>query len=160
MDLLTCEIRFEQDATRESPGRVVGTLLRYETPAGDRPEIFTRGALSWPADGILVNAMHDRSRPVFRAIPFMDGDEIRIDAQLPNSTAGRDSATNIREGVYGGLSVEFAATREGRRGNLREIRQGVLVRAGLVDKPSYRDSTVEVRSDSGLILPRAATLWL
>ena len=159
-DLIVCEIRFAEDETRESPGRLTGTLLTYEQAAGDRPEIFTRGALTWPDGGIVVNEQHNRAAPIVRASPFMVGDALTIDVPLPNTARGRDAATNVREGVLTGLSVEFRTQREGRRGHLREIRQAVLVRAGLVDKPSYSDSTVEVRSDAGIILPRLETLWL
>ena len=144
---LLCEIRFVEDETRQSPGRLTGTLVTYEVKASDRPELFARGALRWPAEGILVNEQHVRDRPILRAIPFMVGDEVRIDAPLPNTTRGRDAAVGVKEGVYGGLSVEFFAEREGRRGGLREIRQGLLVRAGLVDKPSYAASLVEVRAE-------------
>ena len=64
MDLLVCEVRYAEDETRDSPGRLTGTLLTYETRANDRPEIFsTRAALTWPANGINIDEMHDRSAP-------------------------------------------------------------------------------------------------
>ena len=162
MDLLTCEIRFEHDGSRESPGALTGVLMRYETRAKDRPEIFKRGALSWPPAGILIREMHDRARPIVRALPFVDGDEVRINAPLPNTAIGRDAATNVREGVYTGLSVEFNAIQEGRRGGLREIVKAVLGGAGLVDSGAYADAVVEVRAeDAGLwIPPGVTTLWL
>ena len=144
-DLLTCEIRYSEDETRQSPGRLTGTLIVYETRASDRPEIFRRGSLRWPDNGILVREMHQRQEPIVRVIPYLEGDAVKVDTPLPNTTRGRDAVTNIREGVYGGLSVEFYAEQEGRRGNLREIRRAMLGGAGLVDSPSYTGSTVEVR---------------
>ena len=45
MDTFDCEIRFEEDASKLSPGRLTGTLLTYEQRAGDRPEVFAAGAL-------------------------------------------------------------------------------------------------------------------
>ena len=149
MDNLICEIRVEQDDSRMSPGRMVGTLLTYEQRAGDRPEIFVSGSLSWPENGILVREMHDRQRPILRAVPFLDGNEVKINSPIPDTQRGRDAVTNIREGVYSGLSVEFRAQTEGRRAGLREIRSAALRGAGLVDYPSYTGSLVEVRS-SGL----------
>ena len=162
MDLLTCEIRFEHDGSRESPGALTGVLMRYETRAKDRPEIFKRGALSWPADGILVREMHQRDRPIVRALPFELDGEVRINAPLPNTARGRDAAENIRQGVYTGLSVEFNAIQEARRGGLREIVKAVLGGAGLVDSGAYADAVVEVRAeDAGLwIPPGVSTLWL
>ena len=112
--------------TRASPGRISGTLVTYETRAGDRPELFTRDSLYWPERGIVINAMHQRAASIVRVIPYLDGDELRFDALLPNTTAGRDAATNVREGVWPGASIEFKAEREGRRGNLREIRRARL----------------------------------
>ena len=159
MDAIDLEIRFEADDTRQSPGRLTGVLLTYEALARDRAEVFTRGSLYWPENGIVINQQHDRKAPIVRAIPFLGGDEVRVDVALPNTTAGRDAAENVREGVLTGLSVEFKAEQEGRRGGLREIRRARLGAAGLVDSPSYRGSLVEVRAklaDS----PRKVFLWL
>ena len=64
MDELVFEIRQLEDETRESPGRLVGTLLRYEERARDRKEVFVRGALSWPKEGILINEQHNRQAPI------------------------------------------------------------------------------------------------
>ena len=162
MDLLTCEIRFEHDGSRESPGSLAGVLMRYETPARDRPELFKRGSLSWPPAGILIREMHQRHRPIVRAVPYLEGDEVRINAPLPNTAIGRDAAENVRQKVYTGLSVEFNAIQEARRGGLREIVKAVLGGAGLVDSGAYADAVVEVRAeDAGLwIPPGVSTLWL
>ena len=159
MDKLLFEIRQTEDPTRESPGRLTGTLLRYEERARDRNEVFTRGALTWPAEGILINEQHNRQAPILRAVPFMDGDEVKIDAPVPNTTRGRDAVTNIREGVWTGLSVEFHSRAEGRRGNLREIRQAYLGAAALVDTGAYAGSRVEVREETDT-QQRIARLWL
>ena len=45
MEQLVFEIRQLEDLTRESPGRLVGTLLRYEQRsfAKDRKEVFRHG---------------------------------------------------------------------------------------------------------------------
>ena len=146
MDKLIFEIRQAEDPTRESPGRLSGTLLVYEERARDRNEVFARGALTWPKDGILVNWQHDRSRNLLKAIPYNDGDSVKIDAPIPNTVLGRDTVTNIREGVFGGMSVEFHSQSEGRRGNLREIRSAFLGAAALVDISSYGGAKVEVRA--------------
>ena len=149
MDKLVFEIRQLEDPTRESPGRLAGTLLVYEERARDRQEVFARGALTWPENGILVNWQHDRSKPILRALPFIDGDSVKIDAQIPNTTLGRDTVVNIRSGVFSGLSVEFHSRSEGRRGNLREIRSAFLGAAGLVDTGAYAGAKVEVRAEAG-----------
>ena len=154
-----CEIRMQEDETRASPGRLQGTLLKYNTKAVDRNETFLPGSLSWPPEGILLREMHRRDSPVARVLPFEQDGEIRIDAQLPNTQRGRDAAENIRQGVYGGLSVEFGAIEHRRVGGRREIVKGVLGGAGLVDIPSYADSKVEVRAKSDT-QRRISLLWL
>ena len=104
--------------------------------------------MTWPAEGILVNWQHDRSRPILRALPYTDGDSVKIDAPIPNTTLGRDTVVNIRSGVFTGLSVEFHSRSEGRRGNLREIRSAYLGAAGLVDTGAYAGAKVEVRAEA------------
>ena len=148
MDALVFEIRQAEDPSRESPGRLTGTILVYEERARDRPEVFARGALTWPKEGILINEQHNRQAPILRAVPYMDGDEVKIDAPVPNTARGRDAVTNIREGVWTGLSVEFKSKAEGRRGPLREIRSAHLGGAALVDAGSYAGATVEVRAEA------------
>ena len=89
-DELICEVRFAEDETRNSPGILSGILMPYNTKASDRQEMFELGALTWPAEGILVRRMHDRASPLVKVIPYLDGTDLRIDSPLLNSTAGRD----------------------------------------------------------------------
>ena len=149
-DNLLVEIRYVEDDTRQSPGRLQGTLLTYGELARDRPELFMPDALTWPDDGIVINEQHNRQSPVVRALPFVEGRELRIDAALPNTTRGRDAATNVKEGVLTGLSVEFA--RAGVVASLvngvRTIRSARLVAAALVDLSSYAGSSVEIRESA------------
>ena len=91
--------------------------------------------------------------------PFVEDGAVKISAPLPNTTAGRDAAENIRTGVWTGLSVEFQAELEKREGGLRRIEKAFLAGAALVDTPSYGDSLVEVRGE--LTLPNGGVfVWL
>ena len=159
MDELLCEVRFAEDETRASPGRLTGVLMPYLTKARDRAEVFELGALEWPEDGVLVRRMHDRSSPIVKAVPFLDGNDLRIDAPLLNSTVGRDTAAELRNGVLSGLSVEFHATKETRRNGLRVIQKARLGGAGLVDYPSYIGAKAELRAQSD-VQRRIAAIWL
>ena len=145
MDQIVIPVEFRQDESRQTPGRLVGVLVPYGKRSGDRPEMFETGALYWPDDGILIREMHRRDSPIVKVVPFLDGSEVRIDAPLPDTTRGRDTAVNLREGVYTGLSVEFHAERETRRNGLRVIQRALLTGGGLVDIPAYREATAEVR---------------
>ena len=158
MNEIRCAIELRQDETRQGPGRIVGTLIKYGERAHDRAETFAPGALRWPEGGIILNEQHNRQAPILRFTPELDGAELRIDAQLPDTQRGRDAATMIRNGTLTGLSIEFLAESEGRAAGVREVRRAVLAGAALVDSPSYK-TTVEVRS-KGVREPTAATLWL
>ena len=165
---IRCRIELRADDSMQSPGRLVGRLMRYGDTGEHGRETFAPGALSWPSNGIRIDEQHASSPargaaqpPILRTVPILDGDEIRIDAMLPDTQRGRDLATLMRMDppVYTGLSVEFRATREHRdRAGRRVIDRALLMGAGLVDNPSYQDTPVEVRADDER--PRRRRLWL
>ena len=146
---IRCKVELREDDTLASPGRLTGTLLTYGERASDRPELFERGSIDLAAitasGGIVINRQHTRGAPIMRVIPELRGDALVIDAQLPESTAGRDAAVEIRSGLMRGLSVEFKALRARMVSGVRRISAATLVAGGLVDDPSYSGSTVEVR---------------
>ena len=143
------EIRFaievRADESRQGPGRIVGQLMRYGEQAQDRRELFEKDSLEWPSDGVILNRQHTRTAPILRFTPTIDGDAVTLDAAIPDTTAGRDAATEIRTGLLKGLSIEFRSLKERVSGGVRRIQKAVLTGAGLVDSPSYK-SAVEVRS--------------
>ena len=146
-DELRCTIEFRADETRQSPGHLYGVLVEYEKRAKTRPEMFARGALEWPDDGIILNRQHNRGQPIVSFHPEVRGDEVWIDLPLPDTTAGRDAATEVRNRTLRGVSVEFGALRESRRNGLRVIERAELRGAGLVDSADY-GNLVEVRSQA------------
>lgn len=141
---LRCAIELRADDSRESPGKIVGTLMTYGKRASDRAEVFADGSLRWDEGGVVLNVQHDRAQPVMRFVPTMEGREVRINAALPDTQRGRDTATLIRNGTMRGLSVEFRALEEGMAGGVREVRSAVLLGAAVVDDASYKGS-LEVR---------------
>ena len=149
MTEIRCKVELREDATLASPGRLYGVLLRYLERASDRPELFERGAIDLEAikanGGIVINRQHTRGAPIMRVIPELRGDELVIDQALPDTSAGRDAAVEIRDGLLRGLSVEFRAIKTRMSNGVRRISQAALTAGGLVDDPSYSGSTVEVR---------------
>ena len=145
MDELLIEVRALEDETRQGAGRIVGTLLTYGERAQDRPELFDPGALRWPESGININEQHERKQQFVRALPFLDGQAVRIDSQVPNTQRGRDALTLLRSGIYTGLSVEFSAVREEFRSGIRVIRDAILTGAALVDLGAYASAKAEAR---------------
>ena len=115
------------------------------------PEVFAPGALTVPDGGVVLRRQHNRALPIMRFVPELRGRELLIDAKLPNTTAGRDAASEVRSGLFRGLSVEFISKREENRGGLRTILSGELHGAGLVDDPSYSGSSVAVRQQGGRV---------
>ena len=145
MDEIRCAVEFREDDTRQSPGRLSGVLMVYGSPATNRAELFAPGALSWPANGIIVRRQHARDRPIMRVIPEVRGSQVVLDAPLPDTQAGRDTAAEIRDGLFAGLSIEFRATAQRFVNGRRIITKALLNGAGLVDSPEYPGSRVELR---------------
>ena len=154
MDEIRCAIEIREDTTRQSPGRLVGVVINYNEKASDRPEIFEDGALTWPAEGVVLNRRHVRGAPIMRITPEVRGSAVVVDQALPDTQAGRDTATEMRSGLFTGLSVEFKAIRQKYEGGLRKIQSATLAAVGLVDAGSYIGSRVELRGK------RRRRLWL
>ena len=154
-DEIRCSVELRADDGMASPGRLFGTLIRYGERSKDWPEEFAAGALRWPENGIVLKRQHNRQTPIMRVIPEVREGRVVINAPLPDTQAGRDAAREIRDGLFGGLSVEFRATAQTYVGGVRRIAGALLTGAGL-DDPSYCGSRVEVRAG------RAGTrrLWL
>ena len=102
---IRCKVELREDATLASPGRVTGTLLRYGDPGQQGREVFQAGALSWPEEGVVLNEQHNRQAPIVRFVPTVEGNEVRVDVELPDTQRGRDAATSVRNGTLRGLSV-------------------------------------------------------
>ena len=141
---IRCAIELRADETRQSPGRISGTLITYGKRASDRPEVFADGSLSWPDGGVILNEQHDRTAPILRFTPTVEGREVRVDAPLPDTQRGRDVATLIRDGTMRGLSVEFRSLDEGTRDGAREVRRAALIGAAVVTDAAYAGA-LEVR---------------
>ena len=161
IEYLDFEVRIATDETRQSPGLLTGTLLAYGD-TGDRRERFDPGALHWPERGIVVNAMHERKASIVLIQPYVEDNEVRFSAKLPNTQAARDAAENVRTGVWPGASIEFRSERENRQGGFRVIQRALLGAAALVDVPSFTRSMVEMRAGRGLgtVRPWSVFTWL
>ena len=146
MDELRCTLEFREDESRKSPGHLFGTILNYEERAQDRGELFEKGALTWPADGVVLNRQHVRGAPIMRIVPEVRGNAVVVDVALPNTQMGRDTAAEVRAGLFKNLSVEFRAIKQSYQNGVRRIAEAVLGGVGLVDAGSYAGSRVEVRA--------------
>ncbi len=136
------------------PDVLTGIALPYGERAtmGRFSEEFRAGSLKPAADGVLLNAMHDRGRPLARTpgtLRLLDGpDALRIEADLPDTVEARDTAALVRAGVLTGLSVEFRiAGADGERweGAHRVVTSATLGAIAVVDKPAYPGASLEAR---------------
>ena len=80
-----------------------------------------------------------------RVVPIERDGAVILDAPLPDTTAGRDAAREMRAGLFTGLSVEFRAALTRHVAGIRRVKRAMLTGAGLVFNPSYPGSAVEVR---------------
>ena len=150
----TCDIECREDVSRQSPGRIVGTLIELGRVAGDRREVFTPGSVRFPSNGVRLLAEH-RGRQVTRFEPVIDGSEIRIDHPLPDTAIGREVAAEIRGGRKRAMSIEFHALEEAQVQGVREVRGALIDAAAIVAAPAYQQARVEVRRRDGV-----RRLWL
>ena len=134
-------------------GILTGVVVPYNAPTaiGGFREQFAAGSLRF--DDVLLNRQHQRVIALARTggggLELTDGPtELRASITLPDTQDGRDVLTLVRRGVLRGLSAEFRAIREEWAGNLRTIREAVLVGVGVVDSPQYAGATVaEIREN-------------
>ena len=156
---LMVPLEYRADDSNDSPGVLTATLMTYGQRGRIRPEMFEMDALHWGDDGIVIRELHPpkdaqgrpiiTTPPIMRAMPYLEGRELKISAPLPNSTRGRDVAEVMKgpNPLYGGMSIEFAPEQQVSRGGLRIISRAYLDGAALVFRGEYADAIVEVRAE-------------
>ena len=157
-------LEIRDDPTRQSHGILTGTLMRYGDVAPRFNERFEAGALYWDGDGVNLVEQHNRAATIQRVEPRTDGDRIRLEIPLIDTSRGRDISAMVRNGALRGFSPEFVSERETRdAAGVRVIQRAKLVRIGIVDTPAYGDSVASVRADDMLRTKerqRWRNLWL
>lgn len=157
-----CAVRLNSDG--DGPRRLVATLLRFGTIGANRNETFAAGALQWPANGIAIDIEHlsERERgarvpPVLRAIPFEADGELRIDAPIPDSTAGRDliAMLSAEPPVLDSMSIVYRPLREHYEGAVLHVDSGLLDSAGVVGRPAFPGTSARVNAaaERRLLIP-------
>ena len=127
-----------------------GVILQEGRAAsGGRAEVFTPGAVTWPADGIGILDEHGGPE-IARAYPHRDRDgRIMIRARATDAIRAAIQAGRNR------MSIEFRALQERTtRGGVREVLRAMVTAAALVANPEYDTTAAEVRE------PRRRIRWL
>ena len=142
-------IEFRVDS---SGRRLNGPAIVYGDVSPGHREKFEPGSLVVRDDAVL-NLQHDRERIIARngqGLAIIDTPQsLNVRADLRDGSA---ELQLIKRGVLTGLSLEFHALQERRSNGLRVIERADVVGIGLVDKPSYPSSTIELRARSGRTL--------
>ena len=133
-ETLQIEIRREADALH-------GVIIQEGRAAsGSRSELFTPGAILWPAEGVEILLEH-RGKVAATVIPQRAANgEIRFSTPLsPDILAAWEAGKRH-------LSIEFVALAERRvKAGIREISKALVRAAALVSAPEYDAAVAEIR---------------
>ena len=134
-------------------GRVLsGVAVVYGSEARifDFKERFEPGAFGDASSlDVILNRQHQRAVPLARTggggLVLQDSAErLEIRAELPATRDADDVLALVEAGVLRGLSLEFRAVTERWSGNVRTIEKALLFGVGVVDRPAYPNSAVQV----------------
>lgn len=94
----------------EKRGTLRYKLAPYNEKARDRNAIFTEGSIDFSqAEGAIVNVEHDQFRPIGKLSNFESKpDGLYVTVTLADTTLGRDTFTEAKEGLRTGISMELS----------------------------------------------------
>lgn len=151
------EFRFME--FREVEGRTIyGTAVVYGDtslrPGGIR-EMVAPGAFGDVAAlDCILHVQHERDRPIARTgdegglILTDSAERLEVAAEMPETQDGNDALLLAKKRILRGFSTEFHTRRERFEGSTRIIEKALLPGLGLVDTPSYPQSTIlEIRAE-------------
>ena len=141
---------------RAAGRRVTGDVMVYGEQSPSHRERFEPGALVL-ADSVSLNLYHDAERSIAwhpgGGLSLDSGpDALRMVAELPPIPAADRALAEIASGRTKGLSIEFRKIRDRYEDGIRIVESAELRGIGLVKKPSYVGSQIEIRRRSGLTL--------
>lgn len=140
---LECDLRAEDGASRV----IRGIAVRY----GDKADIWgwketiRAGALKLPKKASNFTIQHDRALPI-GLLEYEDGtDALRIRCEIADGMRGDQALSDVRAGLWRGLSIEFMPTNDivDSKKQTVEITEGKLYRVSLVDDPAYPKSKLK-----------------
>jgi uncharacterized protein len=161
--------RFEQRLAAELRATAAGCLEGYaavfntEAQIGAfreviRPGAFRKTLIANP--DILLLAEHDTAKVLARTSAgnlqlSEDAKGLRFSAQLPDTTAARDTWALVQSGTAGGCSIGFrAASERWQTAGLRELLAIDLIECSIIASfPAYADTSVLARSRGGATRP-------
>lgn len=154
------QLRQEGD---DNPPVLSGTVVRYGDTATVRSgnivvrERMEPGVFGQVSDlDVMAVLQHERSRGLGRTgygLTLSDTPTaLRADLTLDDSTDGKDALIKYRSGILRGFSAEFRPVKSKVENGVLIRQQAQLIRIGVVDKPAYPDSVIELRQAEILAL--------
>lgn len=119
-----------------------GVVVRYNDVSESYREMFAPGAFGALPPAVPLRIEHDKALTIASAPVAGDMAGVSLRCEIPDGIR-----TLVRNDSLRGLSCEFVAKRQHRDSNgIRVIEQAELRGVGLVSRPAYRGSTIELRS--------------
>lgn len=151
------------DVGADGKTRISGLAVPYNQSSSDLGgfvEQFVPGAFAETLTGkgeVFGDVEHDRGKKLARrsnhSLDLRDTpDGLRFTMTLPDTTLGKDTAAEVRDGLLDGVSVVFGdakAAWEGKgKDSLRKVGKAVLKAISLTSVPAYRQTlgTLTMRS--------------
>ena len=133
---------------------VAGAVMRWGEISPSHRERFLPGSLQLSGD-VWLDIDHDpRAIVAYQGggLTFTETEgALELRAEVPRTVPGEEALNGVRDGSRAGLSVEFKSLKEHREAQtgIRVIESARLAGVGLVARPSYVGSQVELRQRTG-----------
>ena len=143
------ERRYSGLEFRAAGRRLVGPAMVYNTVSPSHKERFEPGAFDLSST-IWLDLRHNTEMVVAHSdggglVLVNSPGSLDVTATLPKIPLADRALVEVANGKLQGFSVEFRATQESMDGAIRVVEKAELAGIGLVENPSYSQSTVEVR---------------
>lgn len=127
---------------------LVGTVIAYGDVSPAYREVFAPGAFGALPPSVPLRVEHDKALTIASAPVAGDSSGVSLRCEIPDGIR-----TLVRNDSLRGLSCEFVAKRQHRNAQgIRVIEAAELRGVGLVSRPAYRGSTIELRSTKMALL--------
>ena len=148
------ERRYSGVEVRAEGRTLTGPAMRYGDVSPSHRERFEPGAFLLDGKTRWLDVRHDRNRVIAwtegGGLELTDTREaLMVRAVLPAIPLADVALADVRSGNLAGFSIEFNASEERRESGIRVISKSELSGIGLVGKPSYTQSKLELRARSG-----------